>query len=283
MKHADFAGSWYPGTAGACEEKIREFMDGYEVSESVALAGVVPHAGWIFSGKLACRAMAQLAAGAEQGVDTVVVFGGHLRPESTSFLLGRTGVETPLGEIPVDEELGVELTQNVPAPGIHALEPNRFPQENTLELQYPFIKYFFPKAMILPVGIAPGLAEVAGEAVVSAAEKLGRKIRVVGSTDMTHYGPRFGMSNRGNGPTALYWVTRENDAAGLEAMASMEPERIMAEGLKSRNMCCPGAVGATAAAAKKMGAAKGICLDYATSYSDDDPSHFVGYGAILYI
>ena len=281
----NFAGSWYPGDAGACRSQIRFFLDEL-VSPPLNshLAGIVPHAGWVYSGSIACRVLAHLATGPGRDADTVILFGGHLGPDSPSFFLGQGGVGTPLGDIEVDEELGRELKARLGASGdsIHSLSPGRFPDDNTLELQYPFIRFLFPRAKILPVGIAPTLAKGVGEAVVDIATDLGRNIRVVGSSDMSHYGPRFGMTLAGSGRKALDWVVNTNDAAGIDAMVSMDDERIISQGLKLRNLCCPGAVGAAAAAAKKMGAAKGFCLDYATSYSDDDPSHFVGYGGILY-
>ena len=123
-------------------------------------------------------------------------------------------MKTPLGNILADEELGAELKTAMAGSQVYGLTPDRFPDDNTLELQFPFIRYLFPNAKILAVGIAPPLAEMAGEAAVTVAEKLRRKIRVVGSTDMTHYGPRFGMTPTGEGRQALDWVARENDAAG---------------------------------------------------------------------
>ena len=285
IKSMNFAGAWYPGDGESCRAQIQTFLDGMdELDAAPHMAGIVPHAGWVYSGSIACRVLAHLAVGPGKDADTVILFGGHLGPDSPSFFLGQGGVETPLGNIEVDEELGRALKARLAASGddIHSLSPGRFPDDNTLELQYPFIKFLFPNAKILPVGIAPPLARGAGEAVVDIAKDLGREIRVVGSTDMSHYGPQFGMTSAGSGRTALDWVVNTNDAAGLDAMGSMDEEQIISQGLALRNLCCPGAAGAAASAAKKMGAAKGTCLDYATSYSEDDPAHFVGYGGILY-
>ncbi|MCG8568358.1 MAG: AmmeMemoRadiSam system protein B [Desulfobacterales bacterium] len=284
MKKTAFAGSWYPGDAGQCKSQIREFMDGMDSDISTDyLAGIVPHAGWIYSGSIACRVLANVAGQSGGDVDTVVLFGGHLGNASPSFLLGQGGVETPLGDIQVAGELAKGLMDGLSAKGeIYSLAPDQFPDDNTLELQYPFIKYLFPRADILVVGIAPPLARLAGEAVVDSARALGRRIRVIGSTDMTHYGPRFGMTAHGSGRDALDWVMGENDRAGIEAMVSMEGGGIIETGQKHHNLCCPGAAGAAAFAAKKMGAVKGSCLDYATSYSDADSTHFVGYGGILF-
>ncbi len=46
----------------------------------------------------------------------------------------------------------------------------------------------------------------------------------------------------------------------------MDDKTIIAQGLDQHNMCCPGAVAATVAAARKMGATRAQVLAYATSF-----------------
>ena len=65
-------------------------------------------------------------------------------------------------------------------------------------------------------------------------------------------------------------------------MLNMDEEAIIAQGLENHNMCCPGAVAATAAACKKMGAVNAVEVDYATSFEKTASDSFVGYSGILY-
>ncbi len=284
VKPCAFSGSWYPGTARECENKITGFIEedlrrGNDIAKA-CIGGIVPHAGWVFSGRIACRVIRSLVPKGGQSVDTVVLFGAHMHPSDSGFVLVSGGVDTPLGPIEVDEELTAALVSQT---GLTPLSPIAFPEENTLELQYPFIRYFFPKAMIVAVGIPPAdISGRAGEAVVDAARTLGRDIRIIGSTDMTHYGPNFGFSPAGRGRDAVDWVTRDNDAAAIQALADLDVRQIISQGLSRHNMCCPGAAAAAAAACKKKGAVKGICLDYATSDEISRSDSFVGYCGMVY-
>ncbi|MBF0390958.1 MAG: AmmeMemoRadiSam system protein B, partial [Desulfamplus sp.] len=74
----------------------------------------------------------------------------------------------------------------------------------------------------------------------------------------------------------------ENDPKAINAMCEMNCADIIFQGLKNRNLCCSGAVAAAASAAKKMGAVKGIPLEYATSYDKTPGASFVGYSGVLF-
>ncbi|MGD9823918.1 AmmeMemoRadiSam system protein B [Desulfobacter sp.] len=290
VKKMAFAGSWYPGSADQCRSAIKRLRGDMGAGGDTKIlgtpvAGIVPHAGWIYSGKLACRVFAALAHGSRV-VDTVVLFGVHMHAASPAFILDGTAVDTPLGAIEIDREITDALVRRAADAGfdLKQLTPDRFPEENTLELQYPFIKYFFPKARIVVCAVPPSdAAQALGIAVVGAAEPLGRSLAVIGSTDMTHYGPRFGFEPAGSGQAAFEWVAKENDGAAIKALTAMDEKQIIHQGLSRHNMCCAGAACAAAAAAKKMGAVKGVCLDYASSFDPLQPTaDFVGYCSVLF-
>jgi len=281
-KQSAFAGTWYPAAAEECDTAIQQFLtEGTGPPEGRFVAGIVPHAGWVFSGSIACRTIAGLVPDdTSRPVETVVLFGGHMHRQSEPFIMTRGAVETPLGDIEVDGDLVDALCDSI---SIRKRPPSRFVDENTLELQYPFIRYFFPDARIVVCGVAPSFfAPIIGTMAVEAADTLNRHIRVIGSTDMTHYGPNFGFTPAGPGRDAVDWVKTENDAAGIDVMKAMDDKAILAQGLDHHNMCCPGAVAATAAAARKMGATKPRLLAYATSFDKTPSDSFVGYTGMLY-
>lgn len=290
VKKMAFAGSWYPGAAEQCKSAIKQFCDDLSIGEDTNLldnpvGGIVPHAGWIYSGKLACRVFSALAHG-DRVVDSIILFGVHMHAASPAYLLDCTAVDTPLGTIEIDRELTEALLRRAETDGVdlEQLDHNRFPEENTLELQYPFIKYFFPQARLVVCAVPPSdTARALGVAAVEAATGLGRSLAVVGSTDMTHYGPRFGFEPAGSGQAAFDWVAKKNDAAAIEALTAMDEKQIVHQGLTQQNMCCAGAACAAAAAAKKMGAVKGACLDYASSFDPSQPvDDFVGYCGMIF-
>nr|WP_321399639.1 AmmeMemoRadiSam system protein B [uncultured Desulfobacter sp.] len=290
VKKMAFAGSWYPGSAGQCRSAIKQFCDDPSIGEGTKfpdnpVGGIVPHAGWIYSGKLACRVFSALAHGSRV-VDSIVLFGVHMHADSPAYLLACTAVDTPLGPIEIDREFTAALARRAEMNGVdlEQLGPNRFPEENTLELQYPFIKYFFPHARLVVCAVPPSdAAHALGVAAVEAANDIGRSLVVAGSTDMTHYGPRFGFEPAGSGQAAFDWVAQENDAAAIEALTAMDERQILFQGLTYHNMCCAGAACAAAAGAKKMGAVKGVCLDYASSFDPLQPADdFVGYCSVIF-
>ena len=60
-RRAVFAGSWYPDSPDGCEHEIRNFLKGSTQKRTGTkdfTGGIVPHAGWYFSGKIACEVIA---------------------------------------------------------------------------------------------------------------------------------------------------------------------------------------------------------------------------------
>ena len=69
-------------------------------------------------------------------------------------------------------------------------------------------------------------------------------IVVIGSTDLTHYGPNYGFTAKGSGVQAVDWVRDKNDRGVIDAMIRMDPEAVIREGLSNDNACCCGAAAA---------------------------------------
>jgi AmmeMemoRadiSam system protein B len=309
-KEAAFKGSWYPADGRECERQILRFLkERNGPSKGRFVGGIVPHAGWFFSGSIACRVIGSLVGNGSDDahdpkshervgnervdrdlvdrdlvdhdpVDLVLIFGHHMHPEDSPLIMGGGVWETPFGDLEIHRGVADALAKSV---GGLIFGPDTFPVENTIELQLPFVRYFFPDAAIVPVGVPPSsLAEKIGTMAVEAAIKLGLTIRVIGTTDMTHYGPNYGFSPAGDGMTGLDWVTTTNDPKAVRAMVEMDVDAILDQGLKNHNLCCSGAVAAAVAACRAMGALRGVVLDYATSYERSPGQSFVGYSGVLF-
>jgi len=120
-----------------------------------------------------------------------------------------------LGTCKIDSDLAVGMVAEFPF--CSGKRGSHYEQDNTIELQMPFIKYFFPDAKILPIGVPPAEKSLMiGERLVEMAEKTGKKLLVVGSTDLTHYGLNYGYTPQGRGKEALEWVRNENDRKIIE-------------------------------------------------------------------
>jgi hypothetical protein len=190
------------------------------------------------------------------------------------------GWATPLGDLEIDCELGDRLASEFS----FTLEtPSRYEQDNTIELQLPFIKYFFHDVKILPIGVRPSVDSIRiGERVAEISELLDRNILILGSTDLTHYGNNYGFTPKGVGDKAVEWVKNENDKKVVDLMLQMDPEGVIRESMNNQNACCSGAVATTIAAAKKLGARKGEKLIHFTSYDVRPDDSFVGYVGVVF-
>ena len=80
-RKADFAGTWYPGGSEECRDTIEALLKGAQPCpqvEGLVLGGIVPHAGWFYSGQVACQVIRCLAK--DMDPETCIVFGRHLHP-----------------------------------------------------------------------------------------------------------------------------------------------------------------------------------------------------------
>ncbi len=278
-RRAMFAGSWYPGSASECEGEIQQFLkEGLSVPVDKPVGGIVPHAGWIFSGSIACNVINNMKNGVE--TDTIVIFGKHMRPSAPLTILAEGAWETPFGDIEIDDKLAKEL---ISQHRFSVETPGGGTPDNTIELQLPFIKYFFPEARIVPIGAPPNeIAAAVGKSAAQISRDLDIRVKTVGSTDLTHYGANYGFMPKGTGPDAVEWVKNENDKRVVDAMLQMDESRVVQEGLENQNACCPGAAAAAMSLGKTLGSKQGHLLKYATSYDVNPGSSFVGYAGIVF-
>jgi AmmeMemoRadiSam system protein B len=280
VRKAVFAGSWYPSRASECEKEIKGFLsEGKSLNppDRSLVGGIVPHAGWYFSGSIACNVINCLKE--PDRVDVLVVFGMHLHPNSPNYIMTEGAWETPFGELEVEKRLAAELAKKF---NFRIETPTHFTQDNTIELQLPFIKYFFNDAKIVGIGVPPHIDSLEiGRAAVRISKHLGLRAKVIGSTDLTHYGTNYGFTSKGTGAKAVDWVRNENDRRFIDAILALKPENIIAEASAHQNACCAGAAATAIETAKHLGALQADELAYATSYDKSPGDSFVGYVGVV--
>ncbi len=282
------AGMFYPSSAAECAAEIDQAVS---ASPGPALepgrepvGGIVPHAGWSYSGPTAARVYRALAGGF--GFETFLVFGavhswGVNRP---SVCDGGSWI-TPLGEIRVDADLAREIVDA--SGGLVAADSSAHDGEHSIEVQVPFIQRLFPEAMLCPVAVPPSEDAIrAGTAAAEAIGKLRRRAAVLGSTDLTHYGRRFGFSPRGSGEQAHEWAKDVNDRRFLDAAAALDGKAMLAAAAADHSACGAGAAAAAASCAAALGARSAGLLQHTTSHEvmrGRRAGDFVGYAALLFM
>ncbi|HOO57475.1 MAG TPA: AmmeMemoRadiSam system protein B, partial [bacterium] len=243
--------------------------------------GIVPHAGWVFSGATAGQVFAFLKK--HSSPSTFIFYGAvhHFMGNAGVIMDSGTWV-TPLGDVQIDEQLAAEMMS-----GVEGLSASIYSHEgeHSIEVNVPFIRSLFPEAKLVPVLVPP----------TEDAARIGREIgRIIagredivalGSTDLTHYGPRYGFAPKGTGQAAHDWVKNVNDRRVIDLAVGMKAEQVVEDAALYQNTCGAGAIAATVATARECGKEKGILLDYTTSHEvmpQGAPSMFVGYAGIVF-
>ncbi len=171
------------------------------------LAGIVPHAGYIYSGPIAAHFFARLAA--EPRPAAVVLLGVNHQGAEGLLSLSDEDWRTPLGVVPTDRELMRSLAK--PPIAIDGLAHHR---EHSLEVELPFLQYLWPDPppiVALQVTFTElSLLKEAGEVVARALH--GRDVLLIASTDFSHYLP---VSE-----------ARRLDDLAIEAVLSGSPDRL---------------------------------------------------------
>ncbi|RME85137.1 MAG: AmmeMemoRadiSam system protein B, partial [Planctomycetota bacterium] len=269
--------TWYPSSPKSCEEAILSFPSG-ETRLNRVLAGVMPHAGWFFSGPVASR----VATIFPKDIEVFVVFGAvhRMRLLEPCMLLGGKWT-TPFGAMEIDTPLAVRILKYYPK---IIISPRAHETEHSIELEIPFLHYYYPQAKIVPIMTPPSLmAKELGHAVGKAAKEDGRKIAFVASSDFTHYGINYGICDFGPLPQALPMI-HQQDGRLLNKIIHLREEETLEEALTSQSACGPGAILSALSASKELGAKGGEVLEYTTSMElrpRESSDSTVGYGAVV--
>jgi len=281
------AGMFYPGDAASCRREVAHYLEQVPASQisGPILGGVVPHAGWSYSGATA----AHLYAAIDPAPETVVLLGAvHRWGVDAPALYPEGAWRTPLGDCLIDSEFAETVLGQANGAVVASREAHA--GEHAIEVQIPFIQYRFPQARILPVAVPPTRPAIAaGEQIAEAIRSLNRRAAVIASSDLTHYGPRYGMAPAGLGEKALAWA-QANDQRLIDQAVALHAAEVLRVAAENHSACGAGAIAAAIAAAiacaGKLGATHGQLLHHTTSHEVlpmGQPSDFVGYAAIAFL
>ncbi|MDR2862004.1 MAG: AmmeMemoRadiSam system protein B [Syntrophobacterales bacterium] len=270
------AGQFYADSPDILRRGIEEYMiRAVTGHEQTAIALILPHAGYIYSGQIAADGYNQVRG---QKIDTVVILGtNHTVPgfHCGGLYPGR-GFQTPSGVAEIDQEIMAHLLER--GGGDFVTDEKVHTREHSIEVQVPFVQVLFPQAKIVPVqigGADPNMCERLGVTLGQVLKD--RHALIVASTDLSHY------------PSAE--DAPSFDLAVLDAMITLNPltfkETIKAQmNRRLPNLqtcaCGEGAVMAAITAASFLGARGGRVVSYAHSGDSlvGDQGRVVGYGAV---
>jgi len=261
------AGRFYPGTAAQIADELRALMPP-DTSPRVAVAVMCPHAGWVYSGKVAGHALTHVRV--PQRV--VVMCPNHTGRGARVSVMTTGRWRTPIGEVPLDEELGAALVEEA-----HDVRGTRddsaaHASEHAIEVLVPMLAARQPALRLTPVVVGPvDTAECTalGLALARAVARVRDEVLVVASSDMSHYLPDP--------------ETRRRDRLAIDALLSGDEARLMSVcEANDVSMCGVRPAAAMLAYARARGAAAPVLDGYATSgdaFGDRDS--VVGYAAVI--
>ncbi len=190
------AGRFYTGDAAALRQQVEGFLregllheHGAEPRPAPML--IAPHAGYDFSGPIAGSAfaawgsvgMAQPASDSRQRV--VVIGPSHYHRFYGIALPSAKAFDTPLGRVQLDAGLVAAVRD---LPGVLVEDPAHV-QEHSLEVELPFLQVLWGDAFtLLPLVVGWADPEQVA-AVLEAAWRVDPELRVVVSTDLSHFLP----------------------------------------------------------------------------------------------
>lgn len=281
IRRMALAGSWYPYTGEACLKKMNNFLKdnkfgpgeefvSLKMSDRSIIGGVSPHAGMDYSGP--CAIHTYLNIFKEKIPDTIVVIGFDHRQLVKDSLLEEGEWETPLGNLIIDNELAEKILKNS---SILVADNSAFigRDENSLELQMPFIKFFAEKneVRIIPVKISSldyKTIDSISEDIAQVIKSSNKDIIVVASSDLYHEDVYNEEDLK---------KFKEKDEKVINDFVNLKPENIINLGRRA-SVCGQHTISTLLQISKKLGAKEGKLLKHYTSAEIADKfGYCVGY------
>ncbi len=265
IRKAICAGTWYPKE----KKEIEKYLDLRAKKEKV-IACVCPHAGWIYSGKVAGAVYSKIDLDRVGKPIFILIGPNHTGIGEPASIMLSGEWQLPLGTLKIAQELAGLILENSQ---ILEDDPDAHLQEHSIEVQLPFIQYFFPQVEIIPIVLSDYRISTCldiGEAIAKAIskEQRAKSIVIVASTDMTHYEPQK--------------IAEKKDKLAIDKILELNPEGLLETVRKEDiSMCGSGPTAVVLFAAKKLGAKSAELVLYQTSGNvTGDYSAVVGYAGI---
>lgn len=257
------SGRFYPSEP----DKLRSLLSKYigDNQGSASVPGIIlPHAGYIYSGKTAGSVISQI-----QVPNTVVIIGPNHTGRGESVSVYPEGKwRTPLGFSQVDRELAGEIISRSEYAEADTLAHE---SEHSIEVVLPFLQIKNKYFSLVPVTMGTNDISIISEMVdVIHNVTKDKDILYVASSDFTHYEPEY--------------TAKARDKAAIRAIKEMDSKlfmSIVAE--QEMSICGVSAICMVIELAKKMGATSGRLLSYSNSGEmSHDFSNVVTYAGIAF-
>lgn len=212
-----FAGRFYEGNSARLKNQLNQLFDDAgkieflgDFSRNSLQALIVPHAGYVFSGKIAASAYRFLNR--DKRYKRIFILASSHRYSFNGVAVYDIGnYSSPLGEIKTDKQLATELTEKSPLFIVH---PGAHEAEHSIEVQLPFLQYVLGDDFTLvPLVIGTHNPATCHEIAEILKPWFSPENLFVISTDFSHY--------------PNYSDACETDKKTADAICSNQPEKLI--------------------------------------------------------
>lgn len=268
LRHPAVAGRFYPGNPEELRAEARAYLsqpNSTEAPQIRAIGCIAPHAGYMYSGHVAGAVFARI----EIPRLCVVMCPNHTGMGRPLAIMSEGMWETPLGEIPIDNQFANALKQRFPALQEDSAAHRA---EHAAEVELPFLQLLQPQLRFVPIALGTSQLETLeqlGRALADVIEQQTEPVLMVASSDMNHYESDL--------------ITRVKDHRAIERILTLDP-RGLHEVVTQQDisMCGFGPAVAMLTAARQLGAKSAELVKYATSGDiSGDRNMVVGYAGVI--
>ncbi len=259
------AGRFYPDDPAELTRQIASFASSAEEPLRPALACLVPHAGYRYSGHVAGTVYARLKLPRR----FLLLGPRHFPRGKPQAILSEGAWQTPLGQAEIDTELARDLKSAYP----QLCEDGAAHQtEHAIEVQLPFLQSLAGDFRFVPIALGPTdyvQLESLGRAIADVLRRQRDPVLMIASSDMNHY-----ESDE---------ITRRKDGLAIERVLALDAaglfEVVRREAI---SMCGFGPAVSMLIAARLLGATRATLVRYATSGNiNGDRNEVVGYAGVI--
>jgi len=230
------------------------------------IGGIVPHAGYVYSGPCAAHFYLELSKlGTKK--PRIIIFGVNHSGAGYAVAASEEAWKTPLGEVEADLELAGLLEIG--------FDEDAHRYEHSIEVQLPFLQYLYGDDFtFLPVSITPSFDIASGVGIEKALSKLDEKVKkdivVLASSDFTHYEDANSA--------------KEKDGKAIEHILALDEKSFLRYVYsKELSICGYATIISAIISCKNLGARKAELLKYMNSGDvTKDYSSVVAYASIAF-
>ncbi|TBV81785.1 MAG: AmmeMemoRadiSam system protein B [Desulfobulbaceae bacterium] len=290
------AHQFYPGDAKPLRKMLDALIPG-RVSARAALAVVMPHAGYVYSGKVAGETVAQV----EVPPDLIILGPNHHGVGASAALMAEGIWEMPMGDVPINSVLATKIihhctkisaktgspasphsSQSIDQPANQPVSQSINPiiridnrahlAEHSLEVLIPFLQYRQPHLSIVPLSLARlnyDDCHLIGRILAAAIKDYRHPVMLAASSDMTHYESRSSAAAK--------------DSLAIDQVLALNPGGLYQTVVEKRISMC-GVIPTVIAliAALELGANQAELVRYADSGAvSGDINQVVGYAGFV--